>query len=260
MFTSFVESVGQLTIERAKPVAEMAEILARTGRSLARLSFLNHAVMRSLVYELYATSVYPLFMTVLTALVLGSITVFQLLRLLTGLGAYDKIGEYLLSVMLHEIAPVSVAIILMLRSGTAVISELSVMKLHRELNTLEFLGIKVRDYIYLPRMLAFAFAGPTLALIFSFLGLVGSFFILGFTQDLTFAAYTDLLIFDVQPRNVFIVLTKSFFMSVGVGAVAIQRGMSIEKSLAEVPGKLVTGMMFTIVHILLVEVVFLIIT
>lgn len=260
MITSFIETVGNLTISQAKPVTEMAVLFARTVKSAARLSFLNFAVLRALIYEVYVTAVNPLPMVVLSAFVLGSITVFYLLRILTGLGAYDRIGEYLIQVMLHELAPIATAIILMLRSGTATISQLAIMKVHGELRTLEFLHIPFGDYICLPRLAAFAFAGPSSAMIFSLVGLVGSFLFLGFTQDITFGNFIDQLVFDIEIRNLAIGLIKSLVMSVGVGLIAIQLGLSVQKSVVEIPAKLVQGVMHTIMMIIAVEVVFIIVT
>jgi phospholipid/cholesterol/gamma-HCH transport system permease protein len=260
MITSFIETVGNLTIAHAKPVTDMAGIMARTVKAALRLSFLNFAVMRALIYELYVTTVHTLPIVILSALVLGSITVFYLLRILTSLGAYDRIGEYLIQVMLHELAPIATAIIIMLRSGTATISQLAIMKLHGEFRTLEFLHIPIGEYVYMPRLAAFAFAGPSSALIFSLVGLIGSFMFLGITQDITFGNFIDQLVFDIEPRNLVIGLTKPLAMSVGVGLIAIQRGLSVSKTVAEIPHKLVQGMMFTIVMIMAVEVVFIIIT
>jgi len=259
MITSFIERVGEVTIAQARPVTEMGFILARTLRALVRLSFLNIAVLRALVYELYITTVHTLPMLVLMALVLGSIAVFYLLRILTGLGAYDRIGEYLVQVMLHELSPITTTLILMLRSGTATISQLAIMKIHGEFKTLKYLNVSFDNYVCLPRLIAFAFAGPSSALIFSLVGLIGSFFILGFREDITLSNYMDQLVFSLEPRNLFIGLAKPFFMSLGVGLVAIERGLSIQKTVAEIPYKLVQGMMFTILLITLVEVAFIIV-
>jgi phospholipid/cholesterol/gamma-HCH transport system permease protein len=260
MITSFIEAVGNLTLAHARPVTEMAAIFGRTLQSVARLSFLNFAVLRVLVYELYVTTVNTLPIVILSALVLGSLTVFYLLRILTSLGAYDRIGEYLIQVMLHELAPIATTIILMLRSGTATISQLAIMKVHGELRTLEFLHIRFGDYVCLPRLAAFAFAGPSSSVVFSLVGLVGSFLILGFTQDITFGNFIDQLVYDIQPRNMVIGLTKPLAMSLGVGLISIQRGLSAQKTIAEIPSKLVQGMMFTIIMIMAVEVVFIIIS
>ena len=79
------------------------------------------------------------------ALVFGSVTVHYLLSILTGLGAYDRIGDYLIDSTLHVVAPVSVTLILMLRSGTATISEIGTMKIRGELDVLASLGVDLRD-------------------------------------------------------------------------------------------------------------------
>jgi len=260
MIGSFVRGVGEVTISWSRPFIEMTSIAGQTLRSFFRLSFFNPAVFRSLIKQVHVSSVQALPGIFIAALILGSITVHFLLSILTGLGAYDKIGEYLIYSMLHEIAPIACTIILMFRSGTAVISEISIMKIHKELDTLEMLGIRRRDYVFLPRVLAFAFAGPSLTITFSLVALFGGFLILGYFQDITFDNYKDQILYALDLRSIFILLAKPFFMSVGIAVMSIQRGLTVRKTFAEVPGKLIQGLMSTVSLIILVEIVFILFT
>jgi phospholipid/cholesterol/gamma-HCH transport system permease protein len=260
MIRSAVEGVGGAAIRLGEPLVEMSGILGRTLQSAATLSFINPAVFRALIRQTYETGVRSLPGTLVAALVLGSITVHYILSILTGLGAYDRIGAYLVTAMLHEAAPVTVTLLLMLRSGNRVIAEVALMRIHRELDALSAQGIRVRDYVFLPRVLAFAVAGPGLSLIFALAGLLGGFFILGTLQDITFESYIEELVLAIEPESLVLLVVKPLVMGVAVAVTSIRSGLAVRRSFVEVPGRLIQGTMTTLAVIFLLEVVFVVLT
>lgn len=257
MFLSVLaRRTGALTIRGARPLWRTAMVLDQAARSLARLSFLNTACLRSLVRHVDEIAVRGLPMTCLIALVLGSVTVHYLLTVFTGLGAYDRIGDYLIGSMLHEIAPLAVAIILMIRSGTTALSEVAIMDATGELDTVRALGIPLGDYVFLPRVLAFAVAGPSLTLVFSLVGVLGGFLVMGYTQDITLANYLDQIAYALEPRDLFYVTAKPLLLAVGVAGISIQRGLGLHGGLTALPGLLIQSLIYGLGCIVGVEVVF----
>ncbi|MFP4070897.1 MAG: ABC transporter permease [Desulfovibrionales bacterium] len=256
MHAALIGRIGRFTLDRGHTYIHMASILGQVAGAFLRLSFLNHVVRRVLVKQIYFTSVEAVPVIFGSALILGSIMVNALLALLTSLGAYDQIGEYLLKVMFYELAPITCTIVLLLRSGTAIISEVALMKINREMDTLNILGVDLMEYIFLPRILAFIISGPALAFCFSIVGLIGGFLTLGFFHDITFDNYVDQLFLAVQERDFFILLLKSFFLSLAVVLVCLQKGITVRSSFTEVPIKLIQGMMHTMFMIIFIEVFF----
>ena len=252
----FVQRLGRITIERGRIYAKMAGIFIRTFNAALQLMFLNRAVFSELTRQLHFVAVQTLPTILFVALVLGSIAVHYLLGLLTGLGAYDEIGKYLTLVMLNELAPIATSLIILLRVVPAVTSEMTLMKINNEVRTLDMLNVGINRYICLPRVLAFGFAGPSLALIFALTGLIGSFLILGYSHDITFDSYLDHLLYGLEFRSLIILLCKPFFMSIGIALVALSHGMT-EESTFRLPTALTQGMMESIVMIIFVEIVFL---
>lgn len=255
-----VRRLGEFTLRRTRPLAQMGAILAEATRSFSGLSFLNTACYRSLIRQLYAVAVQSAPSVCFIALALGSITVHYLLSILTGLGAYDRIGDYLIDSMLHEIAPVTTAVILMVRAGTATLSETALMSIRGELDTLARLQIRLRDYLFLPRILAFAVAGPCLTMVFAVVALVGGFLVMGYMQDITLANYLDQIAEALEAGDLVYLTLKPLLFSVVVGAVAIQRGLNIQATLADLPRQLIQGLMYALVGIVAVEVIFILVT
>jgi len=256
MFTVAVRRVGAFSIERGRSLVQMAAISAETMRALVRLTFFNRACYAALIRQLDEIAVRGLPATCIVALIFGSVTVHYLLAILTGLGAYDRIGDYLIDSMLHVIAPVSVTMILMLRSGTTVMAEVGTMKIRGELDTLATLGIPLRDYLFLPRLAAFAVAGPCLTLAFSLVGLLGGFLVLGYFQDITLANYTDQITAALTLRDLAFVTVKPLLMACAVGVIALQRGLAVQATLAELPPLLIRGLLYALAFVTAWEMVF----
>ncbi|SMP68398.1 MlaE family ABC transporter permease [Desulfonatronum lacustre] len=256
MSLPLVQTLGRWAIDRSQSYTRMARILGQTGSAFARLSFFNPAVFFVLVRQVYFTAVQPLTIIIVAALILGSVTVHILLRILLSLGAYEQIGAYLVTAMLHYIAPITCTLIIVLRSGTAVLTEVALMKINREIATLDALAVPVAEYLYLPRLTAFLIAGPCLSFCFCIVGLFGGFFTLGFLHDITFASYLDRLLEAVHVFDVLTMIAKSTIMAGLVCLVALQRGLSVQRSFTEVPIRLIQGMIQTVTLIIAVEVLF----
>jgi phospholipid/cholesterol/gamma-HCH transport system permease protein len=253
---STIQSLGKFVIERARSYSQLATILWHIVPSIITLSFLNSAVFLVLVRQVYFTAVQVLPLILISSFIIGSITVHYILEILTDLvGAYDLVGTWLISSILHEIAPIICTLILLLRSGVAIVVELSLMKINKEIETLQYLDIDLHRYLYLPRILAFVVAGPSLTIVFSIVSLVGSFIIFGFRYNITFDSYMGQLYDALTLSSIFIVLTKPVVMSAAVALISIQKGMVVEKA-TEVPVKLIQGMIQAVGIIIAIEIIY----
>jgi phospholipid/cholesterol/gamma-HCH transport system permease protein len=256
MPTSFVARLGSRFLESTRMWLVIATIVQRTTGSLFRLAFLNHAVFRVIVRQLYFTAFQAIPVVCISALLIGSITVDHLLDLLTNLNAYDQIGKYLIQAIMHVLAPLVCTTVLLLRSGSAVLSEMALMKINREMDTLSMLGIPIEDYLYLPRIVAFAIGGPCLTIIFSLVALLGGYFTLGYFHDITFDNYVDQLLTAIDLQSIIPLTLKPFFMGLAVVLIAMEKGMTVRNSFTEVPIKLIRGMIHTAGCIIVIEIVF----
>ncbi len=256
MSTSFIARLGSRFLERTTMWLVVVTILNASLRSFVKLEFLNQAIFRVVVRQCYFTIIQALPIVCITALLLGSITVDSLLNILTSLNAYDRIGNYLILLVTQELAPIICTVILLLRSGSAVLSEIALMKINRETDTLAMLGIPLEPYLYLPRILSFAIGGPCLTFIFSLVALLGGYVTLGYFNNITFDNYIDQLLEAMSIQSLIPLILKPFFMSVIVVLIAIQKGITVRNTFTEVPIKLIQGMMQTVACLILIEIVF----
>jgi phospholipid/cholesterol/gamma-HCH transport system permease protein len=108
-------------------------------------------------------------------LIVGLGLVFEAMYWLRTAGQEQQIGRILVVVLFREITPLLVGIILLGRSGTAVVAELGMLTAEGEAAILRAEGIDLFDYLVLPRATAFALGAFALGVVFVLLALMSGF-------------------------------------------------------------------------------------
>ncbi len=256
MSDTFVHALGRNFLNKAVSLRRMLHLFLLSAAAVGRFSFLKHAVFRVFIRQIYFTGVQAIPLVCISALVIGSILVNYLLSFLTSLNAYDRVGEFLVYIVVQEIGPILCVLIILLRSGTSVISEVALMKINREFDSLIFMDIDIHDYIHLPRLAAFVICGPCLCFIFSTVSLVGGYLVLGYLHNITFENYLYQIVSALRLSDLAVLLFKPAVMSLAVGLVALQKGMEVRSSFSEVPVQLIQGMINIIGVLIVVELIF----
>ena len=256
MSVSFIFRMGRGVLDSLQTYIQAWSILTRAGAAFLRLSLFNRAVAHVFFREVFHTAYRSIPATVLAALIIGAIVVTYLVSFLTRFGAYEFVGEYIIIFNLHEIGPIVCTLIVLFKAGSRVVSDVALMKVNKELNTLYYLNIHPDRYLLMPIVLAFAFAGPCLTMIFGVVSMLGGFLILGYLHDLTFASYIVMLSAAMDLETFFVAFFKPLLMCMAVASICIQKGMSVNHSLTEIPIRLIQGLMHVIGLMIVIELIF----
>jgi len=124
------------------------------------------AVINVLIRQLYFTGVQSLRWIVLLSCLVGVAAVYNIAVFARSVQDLSLIGRLVNGLLVQEVAPMLVAIFLLMRSGVAVVTEVGHMQARGEELFLRSLGISFYEYIYLPRVLAFSLCGLILSFIF----------------------------------------------------------------------------------------------
>ena len=91
-------------------------------------------------------------------LALGLVIVGQTVSLLTRVGAEQYAGTVMVTVLVRELGPLSAALLVLARVGTAIVIELGLSRAQGEVEALEALGIDPVHYLVMPRVIGLAAA------------------------------------------------------------------------------------------------------
>lgn len=126
-----------------------------------------------IVRQLYSIGVMSLPIIVVSGLFIGMVLSFQGYTTLSQFGAESALGTLVSLSLLRELAPVVTALLFAGRAGSAMTSEIGLMKATEQISSMQMMAVNAVDYVVLPRFVAAVVAMPILAVIFSAVAILG---------------------------------------------------------------------------------------
>jgi phospholipid/cholesterol/gamma-HCH transport system permease protein len=166
VFRELVESVRE-TLQALGAYALFAARVAReTPRALWRFGLV--------VEQVHNAGANSLVITMLSGLFVGMVLGLQGFDLLQRVGSEESLGSATALSLLKELGPVVTALLFAGRAGTALASELGLMRATDQLAAMEVMAVDPIRRVVMPRFLGGAISMPLLAAIFSMIGLYGA--------------------------------------------------------------------------------------
>jgi phospholipid/cholesterol/gamma-HCH transport system permease protein len=185
--------------------------------------------------QVYFTGWQAMPLITVLALAAGGITIIQSSAQLSMLGSASMVGNLLVVIIVRELGPLMTALVVIARSGTAVASEVGNMRVNREIEALESMGINPLSYIVFPRILGGVISVLCLAFYFNVVALLGGFTVTRLINDMPFAFYLDSLVNAFAIEDVWLFLLKNGFSGMIIFVVSCYQGMLVQQSPHEVP-------------------------
>jgi len=160
--------------------------------------------------------------TVFVATLVGVGLVYQAIYWLRVAGQEGSLGNLLVAILIRELAPILVGIILLGRSGAAMLTELGHLHADRQLHALQAQGIDPFQVIVMPRGIAFALASYTLGVVFVLVTMVVGFAlasILGVVQT-SLWSFLDALLSATAPADFVVFPVKMLAIGLLIGSTA----------------------------------------
>jgi phospholipid/cholesterol/gamma-HCH transport system permease protein len=193
-----------------------------------------YAVIQVVAQQIYFTGFQALPLITVLSLATGCLVTLQSLGQFA-LGGQAMIGNLLVAVVLRELAPLMTALVVVARSGTAVASELGNMKVNREIEALEVMGIHPLSYVVFPRLVGGVVSLICLGIYFAFISFAGGFLITQVFGTLSLDHFLEQLASAISLRDVLFFGFKIFVAGVLVFSICCFYGMSVGRGSYEVP-------------------------
>ncbi|MEW6264757.1 MAG: ABC transporter permease [Thermodesulfobacteriota bacterium] len=190
---------------------------------------------RILVEQIYFTGVQSLELITMLALLSGALIILQGVDKLARLGNLEGLSVLLIAALIREIGPLVTAIIVVLRSGSAIALEIGYMKVLGEIEGLEMQGIPTLHLLCAPRLLGVATAVVCLIIIFDMISVVGGFFAAWALTDITAWSYFRDLASTIQRSDFLVVLVKGLCFGLMIPVVCMYNGFLAEGAITSVP-------------------------
>jgi phospholipid/cholesterol/gamma-HCH transport system permease protein len=166
--------------------------------------------------------------TVIAAVLIGLAMVYQAMFWLQAAGQANLLGDVLVLVLVREIAPLLVGLILIGRSGTALLINLGMLRSGGQLRMLDASGIDPFLLLVVPRVVAFALSTFCLAIVHLVTALLVGYVAgqaVGAVR-LPLYAFIDGLLAAMDARVYLLLLLKTFVIGFVVGVISARAALA----------------------------------
>ena len=187
--------------------------------------------------QVLAVGVEPLGFVCVVAAVAGMSVVVQLVFWTGKAGQSQLLGPLLVAVVARELGPLLTNIVVIVRSSSAMATELGVLKINGEVQRLEAQGNDPFLSLVLPRVLGVAVSTFCLTIVFILVALASGYFFgawLG-TGSRNIWFFTDTVLNALHPKDMGSIVAKSILPALFTSASCCIGGLGVGESVAEIP-------------------------
>ncbi|KPJ82392.1 MAG: ABC transporter permease [Gammaproteobacteria bacterium SG8_30] len=204
-----VHTLGKYTLFTGRLVAETPRALLRPGL---------------VVEQVHNAGALSLVIIMLSGLFVGMVLGLQGFDLLERFGSEDSLGIAAALGLVKELGPVVTALLFAGRAGTALASELGLMRATDQLSAMQMMAVDPVRRVVVPRFLGGVIAMPLLAGIFSMIGIFGAQLVGVQMMGVDPGQFWSQMQGAVETEDVMEGVIKSLFFGVACSAVAVYEG------------------------------------
>lgn len=247
-----LSSMGRYVLS---PVEYTAEVFLMIYLSI-RAAFFDQAqgwrsIFSVVSAQIYFTGYQALPLISVLALASGSIVILQSSTNLSLLGGGAILGDLMVAIIVRELAPLLTALIVIARSGTAVASEIGNMRVNREIEALEAMGIHPLSYVVFPRLMGGVVSVVCLAVYFVLVACLGAYLLTSLLHDLPFSFYGEALARAFSSADVGLFVLKNTFSGLIIFMISCYQGFLVKQSPHEVPQVTTKAVVNSVIYVVL---------
>jgi phospholipid/cholesterol/gamma-HCH transport system permease protein len=183
---------------------------------------------RLIIAQIFNAGARSLIIIMLSGLFTGMVLGLQGYSLLQRFGSEEALGTAAALSLLKELGPVLTALLFAGRAGTALTSEIGLMKATDQLTAMEVMAVDPMRYVAAPRFLGGVIAMPLLAAIFNMIGLYGAQLIGVQLMGVDRGTFWSQMQGAVGLRDVTQGIVKSLVFGVALSLIAVNEGYHAE--------------------------------
>lgn len=139
----------------------------------------------------------------------GMVLALQFYDTLIRFGSVSLLGSAVALAMIRELAPVLTALVVIGRAGSAICSEIGIMRSEQQIDALECMAIDPYRYLLMPKLVAGVISVPLLTSLFIMIGIVGGWFVGVVLFGISEAAFLQGMYETVTMHDIIMGFTKS---------------------------------------------------
>jgi phospholipid/cholesterol/gamma-HCH transport system permease protein len=176
------------------------------------------------VKQVYNTGALSIVIIMVCGFFVGGVLALQGYSNLARFNAEDSVGTFAAFALIKELGPVITALLFAGRAGTALASEIGLMKATDQLAAMEMMAVNPMRRILVPRFLGGVISMPLLAAIFSTIGMFGAHVVGVNLLGVDVGAFWQQIQQTLEPSDIYEGIFKSFVFGVIASLLAVWEG------------------------------------
>lgn len=164
------------------------------------------------------------FIIILTGMFTGAVLALQSGKAFRIFNAEGVTGAVVALSLLRELSPVMSALMVAARCGSAMAAEIGTMRVTQQIDALQVMAVDPVSYLVSPRILSGLIMVPLLCILFSIMGMFGSYVISVGVLNINDAVYFDKIAQYVDMEDLWNGLVKSAAFGIIVTTVGCRKG------------------------------------
>ncbi len=232
-----VAGVGRFVWTQWDELRHVAAVIGTVIYVGVRPRYWTHTLRNLFARQILAVGVEPLGFVCALAVFVGISVVVQLTFWTGEAGQSQLLGPLLVAVVARELGPMLINLVVIVRSGSAMTTELGVLKISGEVRALEAQGSDPFLHLVMPRVLGVAVSTFYLTVVFILVTFTSGYLFAGWmgkgSRDLFL--FADTVSSAVQPKDVLNILAKTILPALFASASCCIGGLGVGRSDAEIP-------------------------
>jgi len=210
----------------------------------------NLSLMSQINRQILYTGVEAFWLVGALASLCGSAIILVTMHNMPKLGVGEYFGQILIITVVGELGPFVTSLVVVGRSGSALAAYIGTMRVSREVDALEVMGIDPIQFIVQPAFVGIVASVICLNLYFIIIAILGGLTVATFITGMPFGIFFEKIMEALQFKDVFFSLTKSVTFGLLVALVSSWYGMNV-RNVRMVPtaalNAVVGSMFFTLI-------------
>ncbi|MDB6022790.1 MAG: hypothetical protein JWQ04_2647 [Pedosphaera sp.] len=197
----------------------------------------TRAMRTAFARQILDIGIEPLLFVGAVAVFVGISVVLHLTHWVGEAGQSQLLGPLLVTVVARELGPLLINLVVIVRSGSAMTTELGVLKINGQIRALEAQGSDPFLHLVVPRVLGMTASTFCLTIIFILIALASGFFFAAWTGEgsRNLLLFVDNVSSAVQPKDVLNIVAKSILPSLFASASCCISGLGVGESVTQIP-------------------------
>jgi len=226
--------IGRRTLATVEHFLDLLAFIYSVLRLIFHRPAAGRAMLRKFTLEqIYFTAFQALYVIIPVALLIGSMLIVQFAKV----SAQYDLGKILVLLIVREVGPIVTALIVILRTATAVSIEIGYMQVFHEIEAVEMAGIDPLRIIGLPRLIGITVAILCLFVIFNLVAVIGGYLLVLIFTDIPLGSLFAQIESAITLTDILAGIIKAFCFGFFITVICLYHGFKADMRITEIPSQ-----------------------